>query len=425
MEHIFLFICKFPHLRFPSHRRPVLGKVLFLCYVLMFLPVLACALDKGEGGEGSVTLSELLSEALGKNQQLISAKASAQRYKTRIPLIDNLTEPMMAFYYQGFPVANMSAGTAEKTHQGSAGVATMHTGGRTRGKVLTGQDMVENMALWYEYSAEDLGLQIARQVREAFYRIYFLDRIIKVTDESLVTLESLTEAGGAQYAVGNIRQKALLGIQQQRYQLMARLLDLKQQRQQWATTLNYLAARAVSAKLVPSIEGGFEYENLVEPKYSINNLISGLIHNRPLTKGYQALGARFKVMRGMAQMYFNRDVQTEAMFEADSGFRAMRAEGADFFNKTSADIQIALDNLHSYREQARLYGRVLVPQSRQIYMSNLADFKVGLGNYQETLDALLDLDQYQVKYFEALSNYQVDMARLEGLSGMAVNDPGE
>ena len=418
-----MLILKLLHPGYSNSRMLIFSKALIILCVLVSLPVLSYSGDNDGGVVGSVTLPELLESALSKNQQLISADASAQRYQTRIPLIDNLTEPLLAFYYQGFPVANMSGGTVEKVHQGSAGVATKHTGRSVRGKILTGQDMVENMALWYEYSAEDLRLQMTRQVREAFYRIYFLDRIIKVTQKSLVTLESLTEAGGTQYAVGNIRQKALLNIQKQRYLLTARLLDLEQQRQQWATTLNYLAARSVSAKIVPSIEGGLEYEDLIEPKYSVNNLISGLIHNRPLSKGYQALGARFKVMRGMAQMYFNRDVQTEAMFEADSGFRAMRAEGADFFNKTSADIQITLDNLNSYREQARLYGRVLVPQSRQIYQTNLADFKVGLGNYQETLDSLLDLDRFQVKYFEMLSNYQVDMARLEGLSGMVLNNP--
>lgn len=423
MEHMSLPIRQFRTSICSKFWAPLLSKVLIVLCFFLVLPLRSYS-DTANGlAAETVTLSELIETALSKNQQLISADATALRYKTRIPLIDNLTEPLLAFYYQGFPVANMSGGTIVNVHQGSAGVATKHTGRRTRGKILTGQDMVENMALWYEYSAEDLRLQMVKQVREAFYRIYFLDRIIGVTQKSLLTLESLTEAGDTQYTVGNIRQKDLLNIQKQRYQLTARLLDLQQQRQQWATTLNYLAARSVSAKIVPSIEGGFEYEDLVEPKYAINNLISGLAHNRPLTKGYQALGARFKVMRGMVQMYFNRDVQTEAMFEADSGFRAMRAEGADFFNKTSADIQITLDNLTSYREQARLYGRVLVPQSRQIYQASLADFKVGKGDYREALDSLLDLDRSQVKYFEMLSNYQVDMARLEGLSGMALNDP--
>jgi len=399
----------------------MLRMLVFIC-VTLTLPMVAFP-QPGHGATGEgVELSELLESALSKNQQLISAEATAKRYQTRIPLIENLTEPLLAFYYQGFPVANMSLGTAEKLHQGSAGVPTKHAGRSVRGKILTGRDMVENMALWYEYSAADLRLQIAGQVREAFYRIYFLDQIIKITQKSLQTLESLIEAGDAQYAVGKIRQKDLLSIQKQRYQFTVRLIDLEQQRKEWATTLNYLAARSVAAELTPLIEDGFEFEDLVEPKHSFSTLLSGLVHNRPRTKGYQALGARFKVMRGMAQMYFNRDVNTEAMFEADNGYRAMRAEGLDFFNKTSADIKIALDNLHNYREQARLYGRVLVPQARQIYQASLADFMVGVGDYREALDGLIDLDSYQLKYYEMLSNYQVEMAKLEALSGMELND---
>ena len=57
-----------------------------------------------------------------------------------------------------------------------------------------------------------------------FYRLYFLDQIITVTRQSNDTLQNLLQAADTQYAVGKIRQKDVLSLQEQRYQLQARLL---------------------------------------------------------------------------------------------------------------------------------------------------------------------------------------------------------
>ena len=405
---------------FSVHRRLLFCALLLAGFFLLadFSVTLAAQADKGK-----IELSELLDAALTKNQQLISADAEAQRYNTRILLLDKLTEPMMAFYYLDFPISNMSQGVADRINQADAGAARKVRVRSVRGKVLTGKDMIENQALWFDYRAADLRLQIARQVREGFYRLYFLDQIILVSEKSIETLKSLVHAADAQYAVGKIRQKDVLILQSQSYQLQAKLLEQRQQRLKLATELNYLAARSVTTVLVPHIEGGLKYEDLVVPKQTSINLISGLFQNRPLIKGYQALGGRFRAMRSMAKMFFNRDAQDEAYYEADNGLRAIKAEGTDFYNQVTADIQVAMANLNTNRELARLYGRVLVPQARQLYQANLADFQVGRSGYRAPLDALLNLYKYQEKYYQALADYQVDLARLEGLSGLAINEP--
>ncbi|WP_303722400.1 TolC family protein [Malonomonas rubra] len=391
----------------------------------MLILLITCGIATGTTTKhNGLTVAELLDSALSQNQQVLSADAQSQRYNTRIALIDKLTEPLTAFYYLDFPVSNISQGVSERINQAQAGPAKKVQVRSVRGKILTGKDMIENQALWYDYRAADLRLQIARQVRENFYRLYFLDQIITVTRQSNDTLQNLLQAADTQYAVGKIRQKDVLSLQEQRYQLQARLLEQQEQRVTLATRLNYLAGRSISAELIPYIEGGLEYEDLVEPKYNEFNLISGLFNNRPLMKGYQALGGRFRAMRSMVKMYFNRDVQDEAYYEADGGLRAVKAEGADFYNQVSADIQIATSNLKTNRELARLYGRVLVPKARQLFQTSLADFKVGRSDYKEPLESLLNLYRYQEKYYQTLTDYQVDLARLESLSGVAINEDG-
>ena len=290
-----------------------------------------------------------------------------------------------------------------------------------RGSIITGRDMVENQALWYDYLSADLILQVTGQVRENFYQLHFLDKIITVTEQSLITLDSLIAASSASYAVGKVRQKDVLRAHTERYQLQAELIRLRQQRIATESTLNYLAARGIGEALSPQVNAELTHENLPQMQLSAINLISGLYQKRPLGKGYQALGGRFKAMRGMVQMFFNREAQTEAVFEVDSGYRAIKAEGTDFYNSTISDLQTTQANLEKNGELARLYGRVIVPHGHQSYEAGLADFKVGQEEFQTLLKIVLEYNKDQTLYYQALADYMVDMARLEKLSGVALN----
>lgn len=404
-----------------SYRIPVIALIGFTV-LLYFCALPATAVFSEEDLEdGGVHLPELLEEVLDNNYQLISADAQAQRYYLRIQLVENLTEPLLAFYYLDYPVGNMSGGFSERINQAKAGPAQKVTGKGSRGKILTGRDMVEDMASWYQYKSEDLRLQVIRQVREKFYRLHFLNQVISVTEHSLNPLKILIRTSDALYAVGKIRQKDVLAAQSQRYQFIAALLNLRQQRLELSNELNYLAARNTSDLLIPLLDMELTHENLVEPKHSDEALISGLFQNRPLLKGYQSLAGRFRAMRGMAQMYFNREVRTEAMYEADSGLRALKAEISDFHNQLIAKIQTSAAALKKNRQLANLYGKVLVPQARQRVQASLADLQVGSADFRETLQSIIDLNRLQVDYYRSLADYQADLAKLEGLSGMEFN----
>ena len=400
----------------------VVNTCLFVSVVLLFtlwLPQYSQAVEPAH--DNAVTLEQLIEDALKGNQQLISAAAQAQRYNARIAVVDILTDPILAFYYLDFPIANVSSGYTTPENEEKSGPPTMVDIEAVRGSIITGRDMVENQALWYDYLSADLILQVTGQVRENFYQLHFLDKIIAVTEQSLITLDSLIAVSSASYSVGKVRQKDVLRAHTERYQLQAELIRLRQQRIATESTLNYLAARGIGEALAPQVNAELTHENLPQMQLSAINLISGLYQKRPLGKGYQALGGRFKAMRGMVQMFFNREAQTEAVFEVDSGYRAIKAEGTDFYNSTISDLQTTQANLEKNGELARLYGRVIVPHGHQSYEAGLADFKVGQEDFLTLLKILIDYNKDQMLYYQALADYMVDMARLEKLSGIAIN----
>lgn len=372
---------------------------------------------------GAVSLKTLLESALTANQEYLSATAEAQRFNARIPLVENLDEELLAFYYLDFPVGNMSRGSTERINQARSEGQRSFKGRSVRGKILNGRDMVENQALWYQYLKEDTRLQLIRRIKQEFYRLYFHDRILAVTEQSLATFDGLIEVSQARYAVGKLPQKTVLGIQLERSLLYAKLLELRQKQVELAANLNYLAGRSVLNPLVPVSEVKLDHNHLPPLKQNATALSARLYHQRPLLKGYQALGARFRAMKMMVQMFFNREVRTEAMFEADGGFRAIRAKGADVYNKIMAELMKTSASLEKNQQLARLYGGVVLPQARQSYQANLADFKVGSEDSRPILQALLALQRYQVEYYQALASYMVDLSELEGLSGWALFGP--
>lgn len=394
--------------------------LLSVAALLTVWPSQFCQADETSTDQ-EILLERLIEDALQGNQQLIAAAAQAQRYNIRIPLVDNLSDPLLAFYYLDFPIANISRGYTSPENEEKFGPPTLVDVETVRGKILTGRDMVENLALWYDYLSADLILQVAGKVREDFYRLYFIDKIILVTEQSLVTLDSLIASSSANYAVGKIRQKDVLRAHTERYQLQAELIRLRQQRIATESELNYLAARPIGGPLSPMIKPELTHESLPEMRHSTVDLISGMYQKRPLGKGYQSLGGRFKAMRGMVQMYFNREVQTEAMYEADSGYRSIKATGADFYSSTVADLQATVANLEKNGELARLYGRVIVPHDHQLFEAGLADLRVGNEDFLTVLNTVLNLNKDQILYYQALADYMVDMARLEALSGVTLN----
>jgi len=400
------------------HCRLLMGFCMLSC-LFVGLSAFARAAD-GEVGEGD-SLDLLLQSAVTRNQQLISAAAQSQRYNIRIPLVDNLSDPLLAFYYLDFPIGNISSGLTSPESQAQAGPATKVTLRSVRGSVLNGRDMVENQALWYQYLSEDLILQVTSQVRQSFFQLLFLDRMIAVTEQSLLTLDGVIESSDAGYAVGKLRQRDLLDAQSARYHLQAELLRLRQKRLSLALDLNYLCGQPSGTEVTPLRDPELTSENLPEPQHTLADFISGLHNHRPKVMGYQALGGRFKAMRSMIQMYFNREVRTEAMYEADSGLRAIKAEGADFYHRLIADLQRTMADLEKNRELAALYGRVLLPQRRQALAAGLADLQVGKAEYAQVLKTLLDLHQDQLVYDQSLADYMTNLAQLEGLSGLRVS----
>lgn len=402
---------------------------------LAFLLFLACSLStpslaKAETSKiGSTTLAELIREIEVGNQELLTSEFRAQQYDSRIGLAINLEDSLLAYYYLGFPARILREAEPPPRPKGESPAAADRAVTETvRGRALFERStfmvkaMAENRAAWYRSVSQDLHLQIVRRIREDFFQLYFQDRIIAAAEETLSTLDNLLDLSRERYAVGTLGQKDVLEVQTEKTLLLARLLDLRQKRLVLATNLNYLAGRDPASPLRPLLDGALTHGDLKELPHSAPEMTAFMKQSRPLSKGYRSLVETFGIMRLMIPMYYNMALRRDGLLEVESGMRATKAELADFQNKASAELVVEEGRLAQNRELAKLYGNVLLPQTRALLAVGRADFEVGRADLRTPLQTLITLNRYQSEYYQALADHQISLARLEAASAMPLFD---
>lgn len=399
--------------------------------LLVFAVVLAAiswgrAADAREQAAGAaVTLDQLVAGIDVGNQGFLAATFKARQYGSRVGLAPKLDDSLLAYYYLGFPARILREEPAPTAGPG----ADTAPGRRRVTETLRGQalferssfmikSMTESRAAWYQAVSDDLHLQLVRQVREDFFRLYCQDRIIAVTEETLATLEQLLATTRERYAVGQVAQRDVLQAQNEKTLVASRLLELRQERLALATKLNYLAGRDPAAPLQPQLAAPLSHASLVELTRSDAELTAYMKQHRPLVKGYKALIETFGIMRLMIPMYYNKALRQDGTLEVDSGMRAARAELLDFQNQVAADLVVERGRLAKDLAQAKLYGDVLIPQAREQLASSRADFAVGRADLRRPLQDIVTLNQYQVDYFRTLADHQGSLARLEADSAL-------
>lgn len=394
----------------------------------------------------------LVEEALQNNPDLQAAKDRWQMSGHKVKPARTLDDPMIGFAFSNYPIDSLAADE------------TPMTGNEFRvsqnfpfpGKLAAKGEMAEQQALWYMSVYQDARLQLAQQVKDAYYRLYFQDRAIAVTNENLAILESFISLTKTRYEVGNGLQQDLLKAQVEQSKLLDKLLTFRQQRQSVLAELNRLLARPAAQPLeVPS-----ELQ-MVALDVDSELLMAAARDNRPMFASFQSLIDRFESQRKLAKLdyYPNFNVWTSYRFrdddlpdrgtdfvsagfginfplwqekraeqvaEADSGLRMARRQLEDFGNRVDMTIQDYFAQLEKNRDLEQLFATGIIPQAQQTFDASLAAYQVGKVEFLSLLDSLMTLYRYQLDHQRALSDYLRNIAQIEaavGISPATVSNP--
>ena len=419
-------------------------KVRLLLLAAAFMCLASTVFAQAAGGD--TTLATLIDDALAGNPTLLAAKDRQLSAGYKIEAAGALADPVVSFAFSNYPVDSFKSDE------------TPMTGNEVRlaqklpypGKRNTKREIAVQEELWQQGVYDDARLELVMNVKNAYYRLYAIDRTITTVKSNLALLDNLSRLAETRYQVGKGTQANVLKVHLERTRQRDRLIQLEQKRISVRGDLNRLANRPIAGEIVtPSAV------EIMPLEMSLETLKVDSERNRPLFSAWQARVDQAKKQRKLAQLDFKPDVTLWAGYRfrdddlADQGTdfasagisfnlpinRSRRAatvsatesavsqtynQFADFRSRVAYAIDDAYnDAAHNY-DLYQLYRTGMVPQSRQVYAAVLSAYQVGKADFPDLLNALLTRDRFETELHRLVSEYLQAVARLEAASGVSM-----
>ena len=302
-----------------------------------------------------------------------------------------------------------------------------------------------------EHEAEVLALDLALQVKRAYYTLYRLQRTDALVRTFRERLDAFTEAAAVRYEVGRGPQGAVLQVGLEEERLRTRLLALDARREAALQTLARLTDRpgllladsvALDPPPLPSADAALA-ETALRLRPEVQALAAAA--ERAETEVYLARKAFYPDL-GVGVTYFDvtdRDAPPTAdgtdalavMLSAkiplqrrrlqarleEAQLRSAQVEARREALETAIQTELA-DAAYAARREAEtlaLYRERLLPQAQATVESVLAAYTTGEADYAAFLDAERTRFQLQLALEDALGRYLDATARLERALGGA------
>ena len=374
----------------------------------------------------STELQRLIQTAIQNNPSLLAAEAEWQRSIHGILPAHSLDDPVLSLALLNVPVDSPRFDRTPMT-----GVEVRLTQKLPfPGKLALRGKVQEQKALWQKGLYAEKQLQVARQVKDAYYRYRLQQEVLNILAENRGLLDGLVKTVEAQYATGRASQRQLFQAQQQLTRLLDRIL-VEQQKQ--ASLLAELETLTATAPL--QLQATSPLPNNWQELPDVATAGRRAEENRPMLTAYQALiqqyrhekrlavldeksdftlwaGYRFRdggdmdaadgadfISAGVSfNLPFNQAKRRAGQAAADAGLRQATNAHANYLDQVRFNLGEALRRMERSRQQQRLYETTLLPQARQTWQAAINDFQVGRGDYRATLDLLLQLTDHELTF---------------------------
>lgn len=391
-------------------------------------------------------LEYLTSLALEENPDLRAAKARWNLYERRIVPARSLDDPQLSLAVVNYPVDSLKG---DETPMSGKDVKLAQKL-PFPGKLATKGEMAKQRALWFKGAYGDARIQIVRKVKNAYYRLFALDKGIEITEKNLAILGDFTRLTETRYEVGKGLQQDVLKAHLEQSKLLEQLISLRQKRVTVLARLNRLLNRSTDAPLRTVAD-------LVATKVTISRdtLEQRAEKERPLYDSYRSLVERFKSQRKLAKLNYRPDFtlwggyrfrqdsgmdpvdgedfvsagvsinlpiyfskRREAVAEAESSIHMALSQFDEFRNGVNFSIQDAYAQVEKNRDLISLFETGIIPQANQTFQASLTAYQVDKVDFLSLLDSLMKLYRYEIDYYRSLADHQRAVADLEAASGV-------
>lgn len=415
-------------------------------YFTLFLAIIFVfggfeAFSQTEVDKTNDMLRELIQEALENNPKLEAAVQRALSAEKAIPQAGALPDPELSFGLSNLPVNSFAFNQDPMTGK-VIGVMQMFP---FPGKLSLATDMAEYEAAAIKYQQEEIRNQVIKMVKQTYFDLYATDRALETTEKNRALMEQFVHVAETKYATGSGLQQDVIRAQVEISKLEDDLIMWQQKRLSVVARLNALLKRSVDTLVDKTIP------ELMLPDRPITIFPAEEIEqNRPLLKAWNeriqkaetavklaerdiwpnfTIGASYRQRDDLADgremtdffsatvslnipLYFNRK-QNAKVAEKELTFNAVRSEYEDVKINVLSEIESVLAELERNRKRVELYKGGILLQAQQSLESAHAGYRVGKVDFLTLINNWMMLQNYELQYYFALSNFYINLANYE------------
>lgn len=392
-----------------------------------------------------IRLGDLVEEALQANPSLQASRAQTRAAFARPPQAGALPDPEVAF-------TEMSDGTSVPFGNLGDKIFSWYGVTFTQGIPFPGKrglqsDYARQDAVAMEHRTETAVLQVAAQVKQAYYDLYLIDRSLEIIEKDEDLLERFEQIARTKYTVGEGHQEAVLRAQLELSLLQERELVLRQNRDGVIAKLNALRNRppdaplpGVTAPASPvafdhTLDGLLRAARMQAPQLRtrqslIDRETAGVqLARRAYYPDFSVMGTyltrprltdMWEIKVGVTIPLYYRSKQRSGVTEAQASLEAAHQA----YQAELQDLSFMIKDEHLKADTARrlidLYGNVVVPQATLAVESALSGYQVGSVDFLTVLNDFTTLLDYELRYHEQVAVYHQTLAKLEALTALTL-----
>lgn len=385
--------------------------------------------------------------ALARNPSIRAARQNAAAMAQRIPQVTSLSDPM----FEVAPIGSM-AETAAGSVSTMTGVSQRFPLG---GKLSAAGDVAEAEVAQALAKLSERELEVAADVRRAYWSYYEAARGLEVISRSRDSLDQLSRAAESQYKAGQAAQQDVLRASVELGELDATIATLEQRRDSAKAMLNQLMDYPVDADLpVPMpaslTASALELSALIQTAAKKNPVLQRLSseidadrHRVRLAKLQRVpdLNVSFSynfvddeglspVANGDDQWWIgfgiNLPIWNDRLEAAEREGRLNVLRGASDLaqqrNVIAFRVQDSLLAAASAHRRATLFHDVILPQARQTVDASLSGYRAGNVNFLTVTDNWRRSLEFELMYHESIAQFQRALADLEQTVGTQIEE---
>jgi len=390
--------------------------------------------------------------ALENNPGLAEMQARADAAAAIPSQLGTLPDPVLSFSALNLPTDTFSL-SQEAMTQLQVGLSQAIP---FPGKLALKEEAAQYEAEAVRQSADEMRLSLIRDVKNAWWQLFYLDRALDIVRLNQDLLRQFVTIAETKYKVGQGLQQDVLLAQVELSKLLDSEIQLTGMRRNESARFNALVG--FSANRTVSVPN--QVDTHLPPLEADEKLYLMAETSRPLLTGQRSRIEAAHSRLDLAEKDYYPDFKLSAAYGARSGYNPNQTSRADFASfgvamnlpiYTSSKLDKAVDqrkaevlgqtyNLQDTQlqvqkaitaaradfeqasEQVSLFETGIIPQSRQTVASMFAGYQVNKVDFLNLVRAQLTLYNYETQYWKALTTANQALAKLVAAVGVETFD---